>query len=67
MSPSCISPGPSPSKAAATSWKPWAHLPDQATLFLDKSYDLTSETSRGAIGEPNKVTRQGYCLERHLH
>ena len=33
-------------------------LPDQATLFLDKSYDLTSDTSRGAIGEPGQVTRR---------
>jgi hypothetical protein len=32
-------------------------LPDQATLFLDKSYDLTSGTSRGDVGEFNKAAR----------
>ncbi len=32
-------------------------LPDQATLFLDKSYDLTSGTSRGAVGEFSKASR----------
>jgi len=32
-------------------------LPDQATLFLDKSYDLTSGTSRGDAGESGKAAR----------
>jgi subtilisin family serine protease len=32
-------------------------LPDQATLFLDKSFDLTADTSPGAVGEFNKAAR----------
>ena len=32
-------------------------LPDQATLFLDKSYDLTSDTVQGTVGEPDKASR----------
>ncbi|MCP4291027.1 MAG: S8 family serine peptidase [bacterium] len=32
-------------------------LPDSATLFLDKSYDLDSDTQRGPAGAPHKAAR----------
>lgn len=32
-------------------------LPDNATLFLDKSYRLDSETVRGPVGDPQKAAR----------